>query len=192
MIMIPLIFSMHYLSFWLAPPSERAEVVTQKVARLQEIDFVKLKNEGVKLLIFDYDDTLAGQNEPLGAETIAFLKEHSEAAGTPEKSFHLVILSNRPTSIDQVRLVLDDTVLYFKIGSYRKPHPQAFLPILAEHNLGPESVAMIGDRGGTDMWGAYRLGFRERILVAPYSDATGKYRAGFFFRLIRSLENSRL
>ncbi len=190
--MFSLLFSIHYLSFWFAPGEIRNQVVTQKVSTLADMDLVKMKEAGIKLLIFDYDDTLSGQGEPLSEEARTFLKDHSEAGPDSKTTFHLAILSNRTSSEDQVTLILDDTVLYFKIGSHRKPHPEAFLPILAEHNLSPHEAAMIGDRGGTDMWGAYRLGFKERILIAPYSEKSGEYRAGFFFRMIRSLENSRL
>lgn len=166
--------------------------MTARVDTLEQIDFPKLKAEGIKLLIFDYDDTLSGQSEPLSEETQKFLKLLSEASADPLRSFHLTILSNRPMSHDQVSLILDDTVLYFKIGEHQKPHPEAFLPILREHNVAPNEVAMIGDRGGTDMWGAYRLGFRERILITPFSDKTGKYYPPRLFQIIRARENARL
>lgn len=183
---------LHYFSFWFAPEDILDQVVTQRVTSLKDIDFKKMKKEGISLLIFDYDDTLSGHREPLSEATITFLKEHSEAMGNTEKSFHLVILSNRPSSNDQIRLVLDDTVLYFKIGSHRKPHPEALLTILKEHNLDPNKAAMIGDRGGTDIWGAYKLGIRERILVDPYSNRSKNNQPNIFFRIIRTLENSRL
>lgn len=190
--MIPLLFSPFYLSFWFVHKETRQEVVTQKVETLSDINFDKLREEGIKLIIFDYDDTLSGQEEPLSEETRNFLKDHSEASSDPAKRFHLAILSNRSSSQDQITPILDDTVLYFKIGSHRKPHPDAFLPILKEHALEPSQVAMVGDRGGTDMWGAYRLGFRERILITPVSNRTGKHKPGFWFRFIRKIENSRL
>lgn len=188
--MLPPIFSLAYLRFLAAPKKIRARVVTQFADTLQDIDWRTLHAQGIRLLVFDYDDTLAGHREHLDEEVSALLKRHSEAGNT--ERFHLAILSNRRSARDQVRLILDDTVLYFRIGSHRKPHPEAFLPILREHNLRPEAAAMIGDRGGTDMWGAYLLGFGARILVAPFSDQKNGRRPSALFRLLRAWENRRL
>lgn len=188
--MLPPVFSLAYLRFLAAPKNVRAGVVTHFAASLHDIDWAALYAGGIRLLVFDYDDTLAGHAEHLGDDVIDLLKQHSEA-GKAER-FHLAILSNRPSAHDQVRLILDDTVLYFRIGSHRKPHPEAFLPILREHNLPAAAAAMIGDRGGTDMWGAYSLGFGARILIAPFSDQKNGRRPSALFRLLRTWENRRL
>ncbi len=188
--MLPFIFSRSYLRFLRASRRTLRGVVTDVAPSIEAIDWMDLRERGIGLLVFDYDDTLAGHREALGDGIRTLLKGHSEA-GEAER-FHLAILSNRTSARDQVKLILDDTVLYFRIGTHRKPHPEAFFPVLREHGIGPEAAAMVGDRGGTDMWGAFELGFGARILVRPYSERTGRNRPPLLFRCLRAWENARV
>lgn len=188
--MLPFFLTSSYLSFWLASRATRASVLTQHVSCIQDIDYEALRKEQVRLLIFDYDDTLTGHREPLSLETIQLLKKLATNAAHGEP-FQIAILSNRSGSENQVSPFLDDTALFFQISQYRKPQPEAFFPIFEEHNILPRQAALIGDRAGTDMWGAYRLHMKERILVTPYSDRTGEHRPPFLFRWLRSTENAR-
>jgi predicted HAD superfamily phosphohydrolase YqeG len=58
-----------------------------------------------------------------------------------------------------------------------------------EHlKTGPRNTAMVGDRPGTDMWGAHRAGIKHTILVEPYSEAFGGKKPGAIIRLARAAE----
>jgi predicted HAD superfamily phosphohydrolase YqeG len=48
---------------------------------------------------------------------------------------------------------------------------------------------MVGDRVGTDLWGAYLAGIKYRILVKPYSKSFGGQSAGVILKILKFFEN---
>lgn len=172
-----------YVSFMFS--DQKSEIVTQTAKSIFDIDYEKLHSEGVELLIFDYDDTLAGQSQHIDQRTEALLTELSGG----KYQYFIGILSNRSSSGIHVDPIITNRIVRFDIGNVRKPHPDAFTPIMKKFNILPEQSAMIGDRAATDMWGAYQVGFKHRILVEPYSSVFGGNKAYPLHRLLRKIEH---
>ncbi len=124
------------------------------------IDYSKLKEKGIKCLLFDLDNTLEpyhvkGADEKL-VELFSKLKE---------MGFQLIIFSNS----------CKKRVKPFKEGlevdccaNARKPHTNHFYRILKEYHLAENEVAIIGDQIMTDIVGGNRVGITT-ILVNPIS-----------------------
>lgn len=66
----------------------------------------------------------------------------------------------------------------------QKPNPQGFLNILKYFDKAPKSAAVIGDRPGTDMWGAHMVKINNLLLVVPLSK-----KAPLFIKITRKIEN---
>jgi uncharacterized protein len=125
------------------------------------IDYKKLKKEKIKLLIFDVDDTLTWHRGALEEKTIKLLKKLS-------KDFNIAILSNC-----EDRRRKEIATMLFGINLFISPHSdkpgkEGFINSMKHFSILPENTAMIGDRLGTDIWGAYITKIKERILVKGY------------------------
>ncbi len=139
----------------------RTKTYTQKNESVFSIDYSKLKKDGVKLLIFDVDDTLTWNLGRLEEKTIALLKDLS-------KKFKIAIFSNcSKNRRKKLSIMLSGLDIYIvPIGG--KPGKQGFLHTIGHFRIKPENIAMIGDRMGTDIWGAYVTNIKERVLVKGY------------------------
>lgn len=123
-----------------------------------EIDYDYLKNNNIKGLLFDLDNTLTNPRTKLiDNKTIKFLKNL-------EKDFKILIISNN--SNQRVGLALKNQFNYV----YRtfKPLKKGFKKALKYINLDKIELVMIGDQLLTDIKGANKFGIKS-ILVSPIS-----------------------
>ena len=117
------------------------------VKDIHEIDFVKLKSQGIEALILDIDDTLISRKvndvSPRVFEWITTRKE---------EGFKLCLTSNsrHPIRVKYIGETLDVPALSFGL----KPLPFAFWKSLKTLNARAEKTAMIGDQLFMDILGA--------------------------------------
>ena len=141
-----------------------------------EIDFNKLKEEGIKCLMFDLDSTLmVSKSGQFSTETLDWFK-------TFEKDFETVIISNNKSDkyIENANKIAPCKV----IGKANKPSPKIMREYLHSLNLEPNQAAMIGDRPLTDILAGKLLGCKT-ILVGSINR-----NENLPTKLIRALERS--
>ena len=122
-----------------------------------DINYLKLKDKGIKCLIFDLDNTLAlidsTKVEDKVKELIAKLK----------KDFLIIIVSNSPKK--RVSLFGNDLgVDYYPFAL--KPNIRTLKKIKSKYKLESSSIAIIGDQFITDMGYGYK-GKITKIYVDP-------------------------
>ena len=122
-----------------------------------DINYLKLKDKGIKCLIFDLDNTLAlidsTKVEDKVKELIAKLK----------KEFLIIIVSNSPKK--RVSLFGKDLdVDYYPFAL--KPNIRTLKKIKSKYKLESSSIAIIGDQFITDMGYGYK-GKITKIYVDP-------------------------
>ena len=127
---------------------------------LTTLDIDLLCNEGIKGLILDLDSTLM---EPKSGKLTPQVEQWLAGARGRLK---MVVLTNnhRQSYIDNASKVLNMEV----IGHAAKPWRQGFRQALAILELPPDSVAVVGDRPLTDIWGGVLSDMRT-VLVRPLS-----------------------
>ena len=124
------------------------------------IDYKKLKEQGIKILLYDLDNTLIERgNYQISEKTV-------ELFNKLKKDFEIYIVSN---SINHRKLRLVALTLEVPyIKDSRKPFKTGFKKLKLE-NIKPKEVAMIGDQVLTDVWGAKRMGYNT-ILIDPINN----------------------
>lgn len=134
-------------------------IPTSFVLSIKDINYEELKEQGVKALFFDLDNTLIPYDiDIIPEETKAFLEELNE-------SFKVLIISNsRVKRVSKAVSVLDD-IPYVKFA--KKPLKFGFKKALKKVNVKASEVAIIGDQLMTDVFGANRLKAKASILVFP-------------------------
>ncbi len=155
-----------------------------KEATVYDIDVNALVKRGVTLFLFDADDTIAGYSaQKLPQQTTELFKQIQLLPGV-----QIVVATNasrkRKTLIANVLAHIGIPVA----GSGKKPDPVVFADILKSFNRRPDQSVMVGDRLGTDLWGAYLSEIPNLILVEPYSSRFQGNAAPAIIRVMRWLE----
>ncbi len=133
-----------------------------------------LREEGIRFLLVDIDNTLAPYEESLPSEQVlAWVKALREDGVT------LAFVSNNHK--ERVELFSRDLGVAAFADCY-KPLRKRPLAIMAQIGASREQTATLGDQIFTDVWCARALGVRS-ILVPPIRD-----KKTLFFRFKRLLE----
>lgn len=125
---------------------------------IYDIDYAKLKKNGIKCLIFDLDNTMAAISVKSPKKKLKDLIEDLKAM-----KFRVLIISNAPKGrVEPFKeiLCLDSSYLSFK------PLKRKYTKVFKTYKLKPSQVACIGDQLLTDVWGANRTECTS-ILVNP-------------------------
>ncbi|MEG2457515.1 MAG: YqeG family HAD IIIA-type phosphatase [Bacilli bacterium] len=123
---------------------------------IYEIDYLKLKNEGIKCIIFDLFNTLVSFSEKEPSNTLKLFIEELKNMG-----FKVIIMSNQSKEkIEKFRNTLEVDACFLA----NKPRREKYDKIMNIYNLLPEDIASIGDELYIDVRGANRLGIKS-ILV---------------------------
>ncbi len=138
------------------------------------INYKKLKEKGIKALLFDLDNTLIESGNYHINEKII------ELSNKLKKDFKIYIVSNS-INIRKIKMVSKDLEVPY-IHDSRKPFKRGFKKLKLEH-LKPKEIAMIGDQVITDIYGGKRMGYYT-ILIDPISN-----KEWFGTKLNRILEN---
>ena len=127
---------------------------------IYDINYIELKNIGIKCLLFDLDNTIVPPNEKKPNKKI-----HDLFDNLKELDFKVIIMSNSPKkrlSPFKDELVIDCSAMSMK------PLGRKFNKILKEYKLDLSQTAIIGDQLMTDIFGGNRIGIMT-ILVNPIS-----------------------
>ena len=125
---------------------------------IYDIDYKKLKKNGIKCLIFDLDNTLVPISIKKPNKKLRDLIESLK-----DMKFRVLIVSNSPKKrVEPFKdlLGVDSAYLAFK------PLKKKYLKILSMYKLKPSQIATVGDQLLTDIWGSNRMEFTS-ILVNP-------------------------
>ena len=170
-----------YFKFWTTFSGTKERVFTKRHESIFTIPYAELSGQGVKLLIFDVDDTLTGHHGELSSKTIDFLRGLTD-------SFKVAFLTNRTSRKRKELSHLTHTLGIHIEPCSKKPSAHSFIDILRRFNLQAKQAAMVGDRVGMDMWGAFNAGISLRILVHPFSKLFIGKKAPAGIRFLRWLE----
>lgn len=138
---------------------------------IYEIDYTKLYSNGIKIILFDLDNTIQKNiDKTPSQEAIDKINELKEIG------FKVYILSNN--SMERIQKTLD----ILNINGFaraQKPLKKGFRKVLKnlyESKLINDSkeVLMIGDQVLTDVWGANKMGINS-LLVKPIDLTTEKW-----------------
>ncbi len=131
------------------------------VNSVYEIDYKKLKEKGIKGLIYDLDNTLAPFDIDVPTEEIK-----SFVSARLEEGFKVCLVSNNKGK--RVEIFNENLKLPF-VSKAGKPKKKGVLSGITQLNLTPEETVMIGDQMFTDVWVGNRLKMHT-ILVKPICD----------------------
>ena len=147
------------------------------VNSILDIDFNQLKEQGVKALFFDLDNTLIPYDiNVISEETQKFLEDLLI-------DFKVVVISNsRKKRVSNATKNLQN-IPYVKFA--RKPLKFGFKKALKLAGVKASEAAAIGDQLMTDVFGANRLKFNKTILVFPIKQKSDH----ILTRFNRRLEN---
>lgn len=148
----------------------------ENLKNVYEIDFEKLKSQGIKCIMFDLDSTV------MVSKSAFFLPETIDWFNTFIKDFEVAIISNNTSDkyIENASKIAPCRV----IGKAKKPNPDVMRAYLKEINVLPEQAVMVGDRPLTDILGGKRLGCKTILVgsINPNENLPTKF--------VRALERS--
>lgn len=128
---------------------------------IYKINYEKLKNSGIKCLIFDLDNTIAPIN--MNKPNLRLINLFNKLKNM---GFKCVILSNS----GKKRVEPFKNGLAVDSGfSSRKPSNKKFIKVMNNYNYVADEIAMVGDQLLTDIYGANRIGITS-ILVNPMGE----------------------
>lgn len=125
---------------------------------IYDINYRKLKKNGIKCLIFDLDNTIAPISMKKPSKKVKDLFESLK-----DMKFKVIILSNSPKKrVEPFKDILGVDSSYLSM----KPFKKKFNKVMRIYHLKENEIACIGDQLLTDIWGANRMDFLS-ILVNP-------------------------
>jgi len=129
-----------------------------------DIDYLALRERGVRALLFDLDRTLG----PRRARHLPERAQHLLASLASE-GFRIGILSNRrrPKNDPVIEQLAERHALLHTAG---KPRRRGYLALLERLDATASEAAMIGDKWITDILGAKRLGMFAIRVRRPIRD----------------------
>ncbi len=156
------------------------------------IPYQKLKEKGIKCLVFDLDNTLRLIDEKVPTDKVQKLVHELE------KDFRVLILSN---SLKKGVMIYKDALGIEAIGHARKPSTKGLKVLAKRYGYQPSQIAMIGDQLVTDILAGHRFGtytvyvdalskkdlkitylnrFIERRIINAYQ-RKGKFKRGVYY-----------
>lgn len=125
------------------------------------INYNKLKENGIKCLLFDLDNTCIPYKEKEPSKKLIDLFDKLEDMG-----FKVILFSNSPRKrLEPFKNKLNVDCC----AKARKPRKEKFMKVLNMNNFDLSEVAIIGDQLLTDIYGGNKVGIKT-ILVNPMSD----------------------
>lgn len=150
-----------------------------------DVDFKKLKEDGIDAVVFDIDNTLATYAMPVADEKTALWLKELQKSGVS-----VFIVSNNDR--ERVRIFSEDIgVPYY--GKALKPLGFYLKRACKKMGVSPKNAALVGDQLFTDIWGGNLMGMTT-ILVKPISeveDGFVKFKRQFERRILAGMEKKR-
>lgn len=127
------------------------------------IDYQMLKEQGIKALFFDLDNTLIAYDEvELSSNTVDFLN-------ALRHDFKIIMISN-----SGYHRVVRAALKYPFVWHAFKPFKKGLNKALKISNVEKEQIALIGDQMMTDIFGGNRFGIHT-ILVQPIKRSSDRW-----------------
>ena len=124
---------------------------------IYQVDYKKLKKEGIKCLLFDLDNTCIGYHEKEPTRELKKLFNDLKKDG-----FKVIIFSNaKKKRLAPFKNLVED---YYYLST--KPLQRNFKKVIKKYNYEKEEVCIIGDQIFTDVLGGNRAG-NITCLVEP-------------------------
>lgn len=134
---------------------------TMYIKSIYEIDIEQLKEQGIKGIIFDIDNTLVPYDEVEPNNEIIRLFEKLIA-----NKFKITLVSNNTR--DRV-VKFNEKLRVFALHESHKPLTKNFIKALRLMKCEKHEAVIVGDQIFTDVYGGNKAGIRT-ILVEPISD----------------------
>lgn len=132
-------------------------IPTMYYRNIKEINYEKLKKEGIKCLIFDLDNTLASLEEKECSKTLL------ETICKLKKDFIIAIITNsNKKRTEPYRKALDIDIVSFAL----KPSTKGLKKIKKKYNLKKAEMVMIGDQFMTDILSGTKFGIKTILVDA--------------------------
>lgn len=129
------------------------------VTSVQEIDLDSLKEQGIKLIICDLDNTLVPHFNKFPTKKVKFFVDEVK-----RKGFEFVLISNNTKK--RVSFFAEKLGLENFVFNSKKPFPSAIKKTIEKMKIKPQETVIIGDMLITDILVA-NLVHTESILVQP-------------------------
>ncbi|MBR4288998.1 MAG: YqeG family HAD IIIA-type phosphatase [Clostridia bacterium] len=157
---------MKCLSYYLVP-----DLMCQTV---YDIPFRSFEEKGLRLVIFDIDNTLVSYETPEPDEKLKrFLRDFSR------RGVEVALVSNNsPQRVERFNRELG----FFAVPDAHKPSKNALESVMKHFSIPKEEILFVGDQLLTDAWTA-RLWDLRAVVVEPIQK-----RENLFFRFKRVLE----
>ena len=124
---------------------------------IYEIDYKKLKRKGIKVLGFDFDNTIVEKGKVKDYEEYkAFFKKL-------KKDFEVYIISNT-INRKKIRKFSKECGIDYVMFAL-KPFPRGLKKLTQDDIYDKDEICMIGDQLLTDVWGSKRLGYYSVFLT---------------------------
>ena len=143
---------------------------------ITEVSPEYLKENGIKGIILDIDNTLIGHNVPMPDDKVMAHLRLLEREG-----IKLCVVSNN--RYERVKNFSEKIGVKFFVHDALKPKARGYDLASKEMELDKKEIAAVGDQVFTDVWGARRAG-----CFAIYTKPIHKGGEGFFIALKRLLE----
>lgn len=134
---------------------------TQMMESIYDLPLDQLKNEGIKGIIFDIDNTLVPYDVAEPTDQIMTFFEQLQQQG-----FHIILVSNN--SQDRV-IKFNEKLKVLALHKANKPLKKNFTKALNLLGCSAKETIIVGDQIFTDIYGGNRAGIRT-YLVSPISD----------------------
>ncbi len=139
-----------------------------------DIPFHSFEEKGLRLVIFDIDNTLVSYETPEPDEKLkSFLRDFSR------RGVEVALVSNNsPDRVEKFNRELG----FFAVPDAHKPSKNALAPVMKRFPVSRDEILFVGDQLLTDAWTA-RLWDLPAVVVEPIQK-----RENLFFRFKRLLE----
>lgn len=142
---------------------------------IYEIDYKKLKNKNIKLLMFDFDNTIIPKSKHKAE------KKHKEFFKQLKKDFDVVILSNTSHKEKIETFTKECNVDYINLAL--KPLSRGFIKAKHKYKVKKDEMCMVGDQLITDVLGAKKLHIKAILVDSIDND---EIKATRFNRMIEN------
>lgn len=145
---------------------------------IYDINYKKLKNSGIKCLLFDLDNTLVPYTTKEPSKKIKDLFQELSS------DFKVIIMSNSGKNrLRPFKEKLNVDVAY----NSRKPLKKKYKKIFEIYNFKPEEIAAIGDQLMTDVFGGNRVGITTVFInrIGPVEPITTRFNRIWERKLIK-------
>lgn len=152
--------------------------------RLLDLDLKSLYQQGVRVLVLDFDGVLSGHDGP---EPLSELRPWLAEACAVFNG-HLFVLSNTPSQVRANFFKQHYPQIGFLKPTRAKPYPDGLLSVTTQTQIPPEAVLMIDDRMFTGILSALLAKTRALLITQPYIDWRSHPFKEMFFSSLRHIE----